>query len=113
MSRRNCRCYETVDFYCINCGNKGIPIARMGNNRKDKGHRKNMYCPTCRHTVNHIECRNEIEAKQFLEDFNNGVYKDEARAELEYEAANPRLSTICNGRCTGIGQINLCAQALS
>ena len=55
MSRKNCRNYETVNFYCINCGNKGIPIARMGNNRKDKGHRKNMYCPTCRHTVNHIE----------------------------------------------------------
>lgn len=113
MSRKNCRNYETVNFYCINCGSKGIPIARMGNNRKDKGHRKNMYCPTCRHTVNHIECRNEFEEQQFIEDFNNGVYKDEALAELEYEATCPRLSVIYNGGSAGIGQVNLCAQAIS
>lgn len=95
---KNCRVYETTDFYCINCGNKSIPLSRAGNKKKGKGHRKNMYCPTCKHTVNHIECRNSYEVDEFLEDFKNGVYKDEARAELEYEAGNPRLSSLCNVR---------------
>ena len=113
MSRKNCRNYETVNFYCINCGSKGIPIARMGNNRKDKGHRKNMYCPTCRHTVNHIECKTSEEVEKFKEEFKQGVYEHEAQEELEYEATCPRLSVIYNGGSTGIGQVNLCAQAIS
>lgn len=99
---RNCRNYETVDFYCINCGSKSIPLARAGNKRRGKDHRKNMYCPRCKHTINHIECRNEDEVNQFLEDYKNGVYKDEAEAELQYEAEHPRLSTLCYGGCSGI-----------
>ena len=98
---KNCRDWDTIDFYCINCGNKSIPLARAGNKRKGKGHRKNMYCPNCRHTVNHIECRNIYEVQEFLEDFKNGVYKDEARAELEYEEGNPRLSNLCFVRSAG------------
>ena len=65
---------------------------------KIKNHRKNMYCPRCRRTVNHIECRDQLEVEEFLEDFKNGVYEDEARAELEYESANPRLSSLCDVR---------------
>ena len=48
--------------------------------------------------MNHIECRNIYEVEEFLEDFKNGVYEDEARAELEYEEGNPRLSDLCNVR---------------
>lgn len=98
---KNCRDWDTVDFYCINCGNKSIPLFRAGNKKKSKGHRKNMYCPHCQHTLNHIECRNMDEVAEFLEDFENGVYRDEARAELEYERDNPRFSTLCFSRSAG------------
>lgn len=98
---KNCRDYETHDFYCIHCGSRSIPIARAGNKRKSKSHRKNMYCPTCKRTVNHVECRNQFEVEDFLEDFKNGVFKDEAAAELEYERNHPRLSLVCDVRGGG------------
>lgn len=91
---KNCRDWDTVDFYCINCGNKSIPLARAGNKRKGKGHRKNMYCPTCKHTVNHIECRNQYEVEEFLEDFQNGVFLEEAAQELDYEKEHPQYQTL-------------------
>ena len=81
---KGCRDWDFHNFYCINCGNRGIPIARAGNKLKGKNHRKLMYCPTCKHTVNHIECRNQFEVEEFLEDFKNGVYEDEAKESLSY-----------------------------
>lgn len=95
---KNCRDWTSTDFYCIVCGAKGIPIVRAGNKKKGKHHRKNMYCPACKHTTNHIECRNAFEVEEFLENFKNGVYEDEARAGLEYERRHPRLQDLCNGR---------------
>lgn len=92
---KNCRDFETHDFYCINCGNKGIPLTRPSNKKKGEGHRKNMYCYHCKHIVNHIECRSIEDVKQFQEDFANGVFKEEAEQELLYEKGNPRLSTLC------------------
>ena len=99
---KNCRDWVTHDFYCIHCGSKSIPLQRAGNKMKLKNHRKNMYCPTCRRTVNHIECRNQFEVEEFLEDFKNGVYEDEARAELEYERNHLRLSLVCDVRSGGL-----------
>lgn len=91
---KNCRDFETHDFYCINCGKKGIPLTRQGNKKKGEGHRKNMYCYHCKHTVNHIECRTKEEAEQFKLDFTNGVYKQEAEMELIHEKEAPRLSML-------------------
>ena len=89
---KNCRSYELHDFYCINCGEKGIPLARPNNKKKGAGHRKNMYCFHCKHTVNHVECNTIEEVEQFKTDFNNGLYAEEAKAELNYEKNSPRLS---------------------
>lgn len=83
--------WATHDFYCINCGAKGIPLIRKQSSRKGVNHRKNMYCIRCKHTVNHIECRSAEEVKQFLSDFNAGKYAEEAKADLLYEANNPQL----------------------
>lgn len=91
---KNCRDFETHDFYCINCGNKGIPLTRQGNKKKGEGHRKNMYCYHCKHTVNHVECRSMDEVKQFQFQFANGDFKEEAERELAYEKVAPRLSTL-------------------
>lgn len=79
------------DFYCINCGEKGIPLTRQQSKQHEAFHRKRMYCWHCRHTVNHIECRNEVERQEFLLQFKMGAFADEARAELEYEIAHPKF----------------------
>ena len=70
--------YEEHSFYCINCGKKGIPILRDKSHLHSKNHRKVLYCPFCKETVNHIEITSFEQAEKFKEDFEKGVYKDEA-----------------------------------
>ena len=73
---------ESHDFYCLLCGNKGIPIARKRSNLKESLHRKKLYCLTCKTEVNHIECRTDREVKEFKENFSQGVYREEALSSL-------------------------------
>lgn len=72
------------DFYCMKCGNKGIPLSRSVGHQHAKHHRKKLYCVYCKIDVNHIECRNMMEVNQFKEDFENGVFKDEAEASIDF-----------------------------
>ena len=61
------RNYTSNDFYCMKCGNKGIPISRPKSLKREKMHRKKLYCCTCREEVNHIECKNSFEAEENTE----------------------------------------------
>lgn len=97
MGKRN-QTFETHNFYCINCGEKNVPLLRSQNQLKSKGHRKNMYCYHCKHTINHVECRNEEESQDFIVGFKNGEYKEEAEDGLQFERSHPRYQDICNGR---------------
>lgn len=85
MSKRS---YAEHSFYCINCGNKGIPIARNQGFKHKKMHRKKLYCVHCRTEINHIECRTFDEVIEFKENFMNGVYKDEAKDCLSFISAS-------------------------
>lgn len=84
------------NFYCINCGAKGVPILRAGNKLKQKHHRKKMYCLTCKHETNHVECRNAIEVEEFMRSFENGEFLDEAKETLQHEQEHPRLQSLCS-----------------
>ena len=68
------------DLYCINCGNKSYTLPRKTSKLKEQFHRKLLFCPKCKKEINHIECRNDEEALMFKEAFNNGEYKEEAKA---------------------------------
>ena len=72
------------EFWCINCGKKGIPIMRERSKRRGPGHRKALYCITCKMIINHVETRNEEEARRFREDFAAGKYAEEAVKSVEY-----------------------------
>lgn len=45
------------DFYCVCCGNKGIPIPRKYNKSHESGHLKKIYCMYCKTETNHAEIR--------------------------------------------------------
>ena len=62
-------------LYCSKCGNRGIPIRRKTGKQKESFHKKKLYCIYCRTETNHIECKNEEDVKQFLEDFEAGLYE--------------------------------------
>lgn len=86
--------FELHDFYCINCGERTMTLPRNVAKKKEKFHRKKLYCPTCKITINQIECRNEWEAWEFKRDFEEGVYKDECEQE----------KSLLNGGSTGVGE---------
>lgn len=69
---------EEHKFFCLLCGREGIPLLRKTGFQHGALHRKKLYCPYCKVEVNHIEIKNRDEEEQFKEDFQNGVYKDEA-----------------------------------
>ena len=50
---------ELNSFYCINCGNKSMELPRKRGCRSETFHRKNLYCPHCKLTLNHIEIKND------------------------------------------------------
>ena len=50
-------CGAVSDFYCTECGNKGIPIFRRANQKKEPGHLKKLYCPICKKDTNHVEVK--------------------------------------------------------
>ena len=76
--------YEEHEFYCINCGHATIPLAREKGHKHKAFHRKKLYCPWCKQTCNCIEIRNLAEKEKFLEDFERGVYKNEAADSLSF-----------------------------
>lgn len=55
------------DFYCTQCGNKGIPIVRKAGQQRGTGHLKKLYCLHCQKETNHVEIR--YPSKYTLDDF--------------------------------------------
>lgn len=80
--------YEQSDFYCLNCGKKGIPCLRPQARRRGQFHRKKLYCPHCGNTVNHVECRTDEDAYVFKIAFENGEFREEAIISLKECAGN-------------------------
>lgn len=71
------------DFYCMKCGCKVFSCVRPQAHRREKFHRKKLYCPTCRITLNCIEIKNDIEAFEFKEAFELGEFKEEVKLSIE------------------------------
>ena len=51
-------------------------------------HRKKLYCVHCKTEVNHVECKTFDEVEEFRVNFENGVYKDEAKESLSFVGAS-------------------------
>lgn len=77
MGRRNSKMIMN-DFYCMNCGQRNISLPRKNSHQHDKFHRKRMYCFHCKQEVNHIECKTYEDILEFRENFEKGVYVNEA-----------------------------------
>ena len=71
------------DFYCPSCGQKALSCVRPQAHRREKFHRKKLYCPHCQLTLNCIEVKNDIEAYEFREMFEAGEFKDEAAISIK------------------------------
>ena len=76
--------FSEHSFYCIKCGNKGVPLMRKQGHKHKRFHRKKLYCIHCKEEVNHIECQTDDEVYQFKMDFEKGVYTNEAEESIHY-----------------------------
>ena len=74
--------YDSHKFFCLACGAEGIPIQRKQGQQRERFHRKKLYCPRCKNTVNRIECRTIEDIEVFKEEFKQGVYENEAKESL-------------------------------
>lgn len=54
MSRLNVIMSE---FYCTQCGKKGLPIWRKKGSEREGGHLKKIFCFNCQKETNHCECK--------------------------------------------------------
>jgi hypothetical protein len=88
MSKRNL--ITISDFYCTNCGNKGIPIPRKKGAERKESHLKALYCLSCKKTTNHVEIR----------PFGSYTYND---FKLEFD-----LGRFINGNRTPIKDLSKC-----
>ena len=71
------------DFYCLNCGERALSCVRPQAHRREKFHRKKLYCPNCQLMCNTVEVKNDIEAYEFKEAFELGEFVEEAKASIE------------------------------
>ena len=74
MSKRKRR-IESHDFYCLKCGRENIPIFRNVGFKRERFHRKRLYCPFCKEEVNHLEIRSfDHNKEELLERLKNGEF---------------------------------------
>ena len=74
---------EAHDFYCMNCGNKNIPLPRPRGHRHAAFHRKKMYCIYCKTDLNFMEIKNDEEYEVFKKQFNKGMFVNEAMESMK------------------------------
>lgn len=86
-SRSKNNSFVENSFYCINCGNKGIPVLRNRGFQRESFHRKKLYCLYCGQETNHIECKTFEEIEIFKEEFARGRYEIEAANSLAHCAS--------------------------
>lgn len=90
MGRSNTEAHR---FFCIQCGEEGIPLVRRKNRQRERFHRKVMYCYHCHQDINHIECRDEEDVRIFKESFNKGVFLNECKESLDH-VRNTRIRQV-------------------
>ena len=74
--------YEAHDFYCLNCGQKTLPVHRKKGQERGAFHRKRLWCVHCKAEINCVEIRNQQEKEKFLEAYENGEFREEAANSL-------------------------------
>lgn len=74
--------FKTHRFFCIQCGNEGIPLARKQGHKHGRFHRKKLYCPYCKMEINHVECKDDFDAYEFKVCFERGIFADEVKESL-------------------------------
>ena len=72
------------EFYCTQCGKKGIPVSRKKNHLKEQGHLKKLFCVHCNKEVNHVEVieNSQYDKQIFMDEFSSGNFDIEGNRRI-------------------------------
>ena len=78
--------YELSQFYCTQCGSKGIPIQRIRGQEREAGHLKKIYCLKCKCQTNHCEVKpyTKYDYEDFKVEFEYGNFNEEGQRKYAY-----------------------------
>ena len=84
------------DFYCTQCGTKGIPIPRRKGSEREAGHLKKLFCIHCNKETNHVECRSgtKYDYSDFIIEYEYGNFLEEGNRIKPYRELK---GLICDG----------------
>lgn len=70
--------FTISDFYCVECGQKGISLPRKPGQQREAGHLKKLWCLNCRKEQNFAEIRQfgSYTYKDFKLEFDLGRFVD-------------------------------------
>ena len=79
--------FTTSEFFCTQCGRRGIPIVRRAGRQREAGHLKKLYCLNCKEKHNFVEVRpfGEYNQEDFEIEFKNGNFNKEGQRKLPYK----------------------------
>ena len=91
------------EFYCVECGNRGIPIARRVGQQREAGHLKKIFCLHCQKETNHAEIRpfGSYRYEDFLEEFRLGRFVNGNKIPVAELLKCSKTDCFCNknGKC--------------
>ena len=75
------------DFYCTQCGNKGIPCWRKNGHKREVGHLKKLWCPSCGKETNCVECASDSRYTYeiFLKEFESNNFNEQGQRIKPYK----------------------------
>jgi len=84
MKKRRSKKFSISDMYCVECGQKNIPIPRKVGKERERGHLKKLYCVHCNKETNHCEIKSsgKYTLADFKEEFELGRFVDGNRVPL-------------------------------
>lgn len=74
------------EFYCTQCGNRGLPIIRQKGAERESGHLKKLFCLTCNQETNHVECRpwSSYTKEDFDIEYSYGNFTEDGLRKIPY-----------------------------
>lgn len=84
-------------LYCVKCGRRGIDIIRKGNQQREPGHLKKMYCIYDREETNHAEVRpfySDYNYEDFLLEYNNHNFDESGNRIMPYRQFRRQIEVL-------------------
>ena len=82
------------EFYCSQCGTKGIPIWRRRG--REAGHLKKIFCLKCQKETNHVECKENTHYDfcDFKIEYEYGNFTEDGLRKMPYGELRQKINNV-------------------